>query len=126
MHSTVSAHRQYVHICHAQDSNYIAATHNITYYPRTSTCTTPTPLPSTTLLCINLANTKHVYLCKWQQNGTRCRDGVKVSWYHSHLVWLVFESSIPTSACFHSETFFTTLVLPYTVQQHCYNYNVAV
>ena len=37
------------------------------------------------------------------QNGTRCRDGVKlVLWYHSHLIWLVFEGSIPT--CFHSET----------------------
>ena len=29
------------------------------------------------------------------QNGTRCRDGVKVLWCHSHLVWLVFEASIP-------------------------------
>ena len=26
-------------------------------------------------------------------------------WCHSHLVWLVFEASIPTYACFHSETF---------------------
>ena len=25
------------------------------------------------------------------QNGTRCRDGVKLLWCHSHLVWLVFE-----------------------------------
>ena len=39
------------------------------------------------------------------QNGTRCRDGVKVSGYHSHLVWLVFEDSIPTGASFHSENF---------------------
>ena len=23
-------------------------------------------------------------------NGTRCRDGMKVLWCHSHLVWLVF------------------------------------
>ena len=34
------------------------------------------------------------------QNGTRCRDGVKVLWCRSHLVWLVFdfnfEGSIPT------------------------------
>ena len=29
-------------------------------------------------------------LCKWWQNGTRCRDGVKVLWCHSHLAWLVF------------------------------------
>ena len=39
------------------------------------------------------------------QNGTKCRDGVKLLWCHSHLVWLVFEGSIPTCACFHSETF---------------------
>ena len=30
----------------------------------------------------------------------RCRD---VLWCHSHLVGLVFECSIPTCACFHSE-----------------------
>ena len=35
------------------------------------------------------------------QNGTRCRDGVKVLWWHSHLVWLVFEGSIPICACLH-------------------------
>ena len=23
------------------------------------------------------------------QNGTRCRDGVKVMWCHPHVVWLV-------------------------------------
>ena len=39
------------------------------------------------------------------QNGTRCRDGVNVLWCRSHLVWLVFEGSIPTCACFHSENF---------------------
>ena len=42
-------------------------------------------------------------------NGTRCRDGVKLLWCHSHLVWLVFEGSIPTCACFHSENFYVTL-----------------
>ena len=42
------------------------------------------------------------------QNGTRCRNGVNVLWYRSHLVWLVFEGSIPTRACFHSEIFFVT------------------
>ena len=42
------------------------------------------------------------------QNGTRCRDGVNVLWWCSHLVWLVFEGSIPTCACFHSENFFVT------------------
>ena len=70
-------------------SNYIASTHNITYSPYTSTCTThpaiPSPLPSTTLLCTQLTNTKH----SWQ-NGSRCRDGVNVLRCRSHLVWMVF------------------------------------
>ena len=39
---------------------------------------------------------------------TRYRDGVKVLWYYSHLVWLVFEGSIPTYACLHSENIFLT------------------
>ena len=34
---------------------------------------------------------------------------VKVLWCHSHLVWLVFEDSIPTCACSHLESFFVTL-----------------
>ena len=34
------------------------------------------------------------------QNGTRCRDGGKVLWCHSHPVWLVCEGSIPTCICF--------------------------
>ena len=42
------------------------------------------------------------------QNGTRCRDGVNVLWCCSHLVWLVFEGSIPTCACFPLENFFVT------------------
>ena len=42
------------------------------------------------------------------QNGTRCRDGVNVLWCRSHLVWLVFEGSIPTCAGFRSENFFVT------------------
>ena len=25
---------------------------------------------------------KHIAYFKWQQNGTRCRDGVKVLWCH--------------------------------------------
>ena len=48
------------------------------------------------------------------QNGTRCRDGVKLLWCHSHLVWLVFEGSIPTCTCFHSENFFVTFTYNYT------------
>ena len=39
------------------------------------------------------------------QNGTRCRDGVKVLWCCSYLVWLVFEGSIPTCACFQLKPF---------------------
>ena len=46
------------------------------------------------------------------QNGTRCRDGVKVLWCCSYLVWLVFEDSIPTCACFQWKTF---LLLVYFV-----------
>ena len=42
------------------------------------------------------------------QNVTRCRDGVNVLWCRSHLVWLVFEGSIPSCAGFHSENFFVT------------------
>ena len=55
----------------------------------------------------------HVEFCSvhsWQ-NGTRCRDGVKVLWCHSHLVWLVFEASIPTCTCFPSENFFDLFLL---------------
>ena len=78
-----------------------------THSPCTATCTRypaiPSQLPSTTLLCMQLTNTKH----NWQ-NGTRCRDGVNVLWCRSHLGWLVFEGSIPTCACFHLENFFVT------------------
>ena len=50
-------------------------------------------------------NKHKVCLYKWWPNGTRCRDGVKALWCHSHLVWLVFEASIPTCTCFPSENF---------------------
>ena len=52
---------------------------------------------------MHTTNTKH----NWQ-NGTRCRDGVNVLWCHFHLVWLVFESSIPICTCFHSENIFVS------------------
>ena len=42
------------------------------------------------------------------QSGTRYRDDVNVLWCHSYLVWLVFEGSSPTCACFHSENFIVT------------------
>ena len=44
---------------------------------------------------------------RWQ-NGTRCRDGVKVLWCRSRLVWLVFEDFIPTCACLRLANFFVT------------------
>ena len=44
----------------------------------------------------------------------RCKDGVKVLWCHSHLVWLVCEGSIPTFACLHLETFATLCIYIYT------------
>ena len=87
-------------ICHAQYSNYNAAIHNITHSPCTSKFTTHPHYPP------HYKKQQHKsYLCKRWQNGTRCRDGVKVLWCHSHLVWLVFEASIPTCTCFPSENF---------------------
>ena len=48
-------------------------------------------------------------LCIVGKNGTKMyRDGVNVLQCRFHLVWLVFEGSIPTCACFHSENFFVT------------------
>ena len=101
-------------IYHAQYSNYIAATHSLSvhikmhYTPTTHTYHYP---PTTTHPIafhnpsLHTTNKHKAYLCKWQQNGTRCRDGVKVLWCHSYLVWLVFEASIPTCTCFPSENF---------------------
>ena len=51
-------------------------------------------------------------LCVW------CRDGVNVLWWCSHLVWLVFEGSISTCICFHSENFFVTLNLSCSLQSY--------
>ena len=53
------------------------------------------------------------------QNGTRCRDGVKVLWCCSYLVWLVFEGSIPTCACFQLKTFFVTLATGSNMHAGC-------
>ena len=60
---------------------------------------------------LHTTNKHKVYLCKRRQNGTRCRDSVKVLWYHSDLVWFVSKGRIPTWACFHSENFFVTCSL---------------
>ena len=43
-------------------------------------------------------------LAKWH----KMQGWWKVLWCHPHLVWLVFEGSIPTCACFHSENLFVT------------------
>ena len=56
------------------------------------------------LVCINRLNREFFGVKSWQ-NGTRCRDGVKVLWCHSHLVWSVFEVFVPTCTCFPSENF---------------------
>ena len=42
------------------------------------------------------------------QNGTRCRDSMKVLWCHFHLVSLVFKGSIPIHALFSSRKLFMT------------------
>ena len=62
--------------------------------PCTSTCTTHPPLNCLPPPPPHTTNTR-VKLAKW------C--GSVVVSYHSHLLWLIFESSIPTCACFHSE-----------------------
>ena len=54
-----------------------------------------------------LSNAGSCGVRSWQ-NGTRCRGGVKVLWCHSHLVWLVFESTIPTCTCFYFRKLFVT------------------
>ena len=71
--------------------------------------TLPTPLPSTTLHCTRITNTWHTY-DSWQ-NGTRCRDGVKVLLVSFPSGLVGFWWSIPTCTCFHSENFFVTYIL---------------
>ena len=93
------------HMCHAQYSNYIVHCHpqynsltmhiNLHYTPSNTHHTAFHNPP------LHTTNKHKAYWSKWWQNGTRCRDGVKVLWCHSHLVQLVFEDSIPTCTCFH-------------------------
>ena len=59
----------------------LVVTHNMTS-PSTSTCTTYYSPHCTTLLWAQITNRRH----SWQ-NSTRCKDGVKVLWYRSHLVF---------------------------------------
>ena len=69
-------------VCHAEYSNYITATDNISHSPCTSTRTPhpalPPTLPSTILFCTQLTNK---LICVSRQNGTRC-DGLNVLWCH--------------------------------------------
>ena len=80
------------------------------HYPPTTTHPTAFHNPSLQ------TNKYKAYQCKWQQNGTRCRDGVKVL---PHLVWLVFEASIPTCACFPSENFLCLVQITHLLEHCC-------
>ena len=68
-------------IYHAQYSNYIAATHSLSvhikmhYTPTTTHPPLPTPLPSTTLLCTQLTNTKHICV-----SGGKMAQDVGMAW----------------------------------------------
>ena len=89
----VHTNRPYL-LCSVAIALYSNPQHNLLSMHAHSTCTThpapPNPQPSIVFLCTNT-----------RQDGTRYRDGVKVLWCRSHLVWLVFVGSIPTCACFH-------------------------
>ena len=78
------------------------------HYASTTTHTTVFHNP---ILCTQLTNTKH-NICV--SGGEMAQDvgmvRVKVLWCHSRLVWLVFEASIPTCACFPSENFLCDLL----------------
>ena len=64
-------------ICHVQYSNYNAAIHNITHSPCNQNALHTHHYP------LHYNNKNESYLCKRWQNGTRCRDGVKVLWCRS-------------------------------------------
>ena len=53
------------------------------------------------------------------QNDTRCRDGVKVLWCRSHLVWSVFEDFIPTCACLHLANLFVSCFCCFFFVNYC-------
>ena len=92
-----------------QYSNYIAATYSISHSPCTSTH--PTTFHNLPM------HTDNKHKSSWQ-NSTRCRDVVKVLSFQSYLVWLVFESSIPTCTCFHSENSFVSLIIYFVKYMH--------
>ena len=79
---------------------YIAATHSITHSPCTSTCTPSTTNHPDFYNPLHTTKKKHkVYLCKQRQNGTKCRDGVKVLLCHSHLVFVTCTFYVLRNAC---------------------------
>ena len=98
-------HAQYIHCSHPQH-NSLSMHIKMHYTPTTD----PTAFHNPSL---HTTNKHKAYLCKWRQNGTRCRDDVKVLWCHSHLVWLVCEASIPTCTCFPSENFLWLVQIHY-------------
>ena len=89
MHCTVSAYSQnrpylpcsvqYLH-CSNPQHNSLSMHIKMHYTPTT---TDPTAFNNPPL---HTTDKHKAYLYKWRQNGTRCRDGVKVLWCHSHLV----------------------------------------
>ena len=52
-------------------------------------------------------------------NGTRCRDGVKVLWCHSHLVWLVFRVPSLHALVFIQKTFCDLFLLFFCLLYCC-------
>ena len=54
------------------------------------------------------------------QNATKCMEGVKMLCCYSHLVWLVFEVSIPTCTCFHSEKFLQLVSVAFFSFLYCH------
>ena len=109
IHSTASAHMM-DHTYHTQQQQSGNHQQHIQDNPCTMHNNTCTTHPHHTLPCRrqpSSTHNKHMQTHSWQ-NSTRCRDDVNVLWCRSHLVGLVFEGSIPTWACFHSENFFVT------------------
>ena len=91
----------------------IAATHNIAPSPCTSTCTHSTTYHIAFHNSLHTTNKHKAYLCKQQQNGTRCRDGVKVDGSILNILLLFiklpkFQFRVPQLfSCFNLTTEFT-------------------
>ena len=104
MHSTASACKS-DHISHVQlQLHYGLPQHNSLSMHINMHYTSSTTHPTAS----NVLHTQLTQGTASWQNGT---VKIKVLWCHSHLVWLVFEGSIPTCACFRSENFFVTLYI---------------